>query len=295
MTRIKDFIKRYPVLTYFALTFIFTWGCMVMVIYPGGFPIKEEQFATAGALVYVAMLVGPSGAGILLTGLLDGRAGFRELLSRLIKWRVGVRWCAVALLTAPLLISMILLGLSLISSEFQPTIFTSDNKTAVVLIAIVVGLAVGFFEELGWTGFAMPRLRQHYGVLTTGLTIGFVWGAWHFLPFWESDTFSGVFPLFLLILRLFFWLPPYRVLMVWVYDNTESLLVSALMHASLVASLTIFVPAELSGTTLMIWILAWAVALWIVVAMVAMSNGWRTSDSLPKGKWLNNVKNHLVT
>jgi membrane protease YdiL (CAAX protease family) len=138
---------------------------------------------------------------------------------------------------------------------------------------MAVGLAVGLFEELGWTGFAVPHMRQHYGLLTTGLTVGIVWGAWHFLPFWESDTFSSVSPLFLLILRLFFWLPPYRVLMVWVYDKTESLLVSVLMHASLVASLTIFVPVELSGTTLMIWILAWSATLWIVVAAVAMLNG----------------------
>ncbi len=223
--------------------------------------------------MYVAMLVGPSGASLLLTGLLDGRAGFRELFSRLIKWRASVRWYAVALLTAPLLSTAILLGLSLVSSEFQPAILKSDNKSAVVLTAIAVGLAVGLFEELGWTGFAVPRMRQHYGVLTTGLTVGIVWGAWHFPPFWESDTFSSVFPLFLMILRLFFWLPPYRVLMVWVYDSTESLLVSVIMHASLVASLTIFVPVELSGTTLMIWILAWSATLWIVVAAVAILNG----------------------
>jgi membrane protease YdiL (CAAX protease family) len=191
----------------------------------------------------------------------------------LIKWRISARWYAVAILTAPLLITPILLGLSLISSEFQPAIFISDNKSAVVLTAVAVGLAVGFFEELGWTGFAVPRMRQHEGVLATGLIVGIVWGAWHFLPFWEGDTFSGLFPLLLLILRLFFWLPPYRVLMVWVYDNSESLLLCVLMHASLVASLTIFVPGELSETSLMIWILAWSAALWIVVAAVAVFNG----------------------
>ena len=277
MTTIKNLIKSYPVLTYFALTFIFTWGCMALAVYPGGFPITEEQFQTSGALVYLAMLVGPAGAGILLTGLLDGRTGFRKLLSRLIKWRVRVRWYAVALLTAPLMISIILLGLSLFSSEFQPAIFSSGGRPAIVLSAVVVGLVVGLFEELGWTGFAVPRLTPRYGVLNTGLIVGIVWGAWHFLPFWEDDTFSAIIPLFLLILRLFAWLPAYRVLMVWVYDHTESLLVSVLMHASLVASLTIFVPAQLAGKTLIIWILAWAAALWIVVAAVAISNGWRLS------------------
>ena len=55
MTTFKNFTKYHPVLTYFALTFIFTWGCMAMAVYPEGFPIKEEQFETNGALVYVAI------------------------------------------------------------------------------------------------------------------------------------------------------------------------------------------------------------------------------------------------
>jgi membrane protease YdiL (CAAX protease family) len=272
MNTIKHFIKSYPVLTYFVLTFIFTWGCMATAVYPDGFPIPEEQFQTSGALVYVAMLIGPSGAAILLTGLLDGRAGFRELIGRLLKWRVSIRWYAVALLTAPLLMTTILLVLSIISPEFQPTIFTPDGNPAMVLSAVVAGLAVGLFEEIGWTGFAVPRLRSRYSVLNTGLLVGVVWGAWHFLPFWESDTFSALFPLFLLILRLFSWLPPYRVLMVWVYDHSESLFLSILMHASLMAGLTILVPADLAGMSLMIWILAWAAALWIGVAVVTMVN-----------------------
>jgi len=278
MTRIKRFIKRHPALTYFALTFAFTWGCMAIAVYPGTFPISGEQFETAGALVYVAMLIGPSGAAILLTGLLDGKAGFRELLSRLIRWRVGARWYAVALLTAPLMITTILLGLSLISPEFKPPIFTSDNKSSIVLSAIAAGLAVGLFEELGWTGFSVPRLKRHYGVLNTGLIVGIVWGAWHFLPFWESDTFSAPLPLVLLLGQLFSWLPPYRILMVWVYDRTESLLVSVLMHASLMAGLNVLVPVELSRATLLTWILTWAVALWVVVAALVLASGWRHSS-----------------
>jgi len=266
MTTIKSFIQKHAVLTYFVLTFIFTWGCMALAVYPGGFPISDEQFETAGALVYVAMLVGPTGAGLLLTGFLDGRVGLRKLFSRLIRWRVNARWYAVALLTAPLLIITVLLGLSQVSSEFLPAIFMSDNKTAVILSSVAAGLAVGLFEELGWTGFAVPRLRQRYGVLTTGLIVGIVWGAWHFPPFWKSDTFSAAVPLILLLGQLFSWLPPYRILMVWVYDRTGSLLVSVLMHASLMASLNALVPGELSGSALLTWIFAWATALWIVVA-----------------------------
>ena len=248
---------------------------MALAVYPGGFPITDEQFEKAGALVYMAMLVGPSMASLLLTGLLDGRAGFRDLFSRLFKWQIGVRWYAVALLTAPLMITTILFGLSLLSPEFRPAIFTSNDKAAVLLPAVAAGIAVGLFEELGWTGFAVPRLKQRFGVINTGLIVGIVWGAWHFPPFWKSDTFSAAVPLVLLLGQLFSWLPPYRVLMVWVYDQTESLLVSVLMHASLMASLSIFVPAQLSGTTLLTWIFSWAVVLWVTVAMFASSKSSR--------------------
>ena len=282
MTSIKGFIRRHSVLTYFVLTIIFTWGCMALAVYPGGFPITDEQFETSGALVYVAMLVGPSVAGILLTSLLDGRAGLRELLSRLTKWRVGIRWYVVALLIAPLLITSILYRLSFISTEFQPAIFTSENKAAVLLPAIAAGLAVGLFEELGWTGFAVPRLKQRFGVINTGLIVGIVWGAWHFPPFWKSDTFSTTLPLILLLGQLFSWLPPYRILMVWVYNRTESLLVSVLMHASLMASLSIFVPAELSGKGLLTWIFSWAVVLWVTVAIFASSKSIRLASQQDK-------------
>lgn len=272
MTTLKAFIKRHSVLIYFVLTFVITWGCMAMVIGPGGFPITAEQFETVGPLVYVGMFIGPSVAGILLAGLVYGRAGLRVLLSRLLNWRVGARWYAVALLATPLLATTILLALSLFSPEFLPAIFTSDDKPALLLSAVVIGLMVGIFEELGWTGFAVPQMRLRYGVLTTGTVVGLLWGAWHFLPFWESDSFSGAFPLVLLIGRLFFWLPPYRILMVWVYDRTESLLVTILMHASLDVSMLILPSMELSGMALLTWILVWAVVLWIAVAAIAVAN-----------------------
>lgn len=70
-----------------------------------------------------------------------------------------------------------LLTLSLTSTEFLPGVFTTDDKASLLLFGIVAGLAVGIFEELGWTGFAIPRLRLRYSVFGTGLTVGVLWGA----------------------------------------------------------------------------------------------------------------------
>ena len=77
---------------------------------------------------------------------------------------------------------------------------------------------------------------------------------------------------------LFSFLPPYRVLMVWVYERTNgSLLVAMLMHASLVAFWIISTPVGIAGMPLMTWYLVWAAVLWVVVAVVAVANGGRLS------------------
>jgi len=268
----KSFIKRNSVLLYFILTFAITWGCMALLASPTGFPLTEEQLEAMGPLVYVGMLIGPCVTGILLTGLEAGKAGFRELRTQLFRWRVGLHWYAVALLATPLLATCILLVLSLSSSEFLPGIFTTDDKASLLIMGVGVGLFVGLFEEIGWIGFIVPRMRQRYSVLTTGIIVGVLWGAWHFPPFWESNTFSGAFPLFLLIVRLFAWLPPYRVLLVWVYDRTESLLITILMHASLDFTMLVLPSTTLSGNYLVSWIMVWSIVLWGLVALISKHN-----------------------
>jgi uncharacterized protein len=228
--------------------------------------------------LYPVLIVGPSVAGILLTALLYGRAGLSEFRSRLLKWRVGARWYVVALLTAPLSVTAAVLALSLSSSEFVPSILTTSHKTSLLLMGIFAGLMVGIFEELGWTGFAIPRMKLRYGILGTGLIVGVLWGAWHFPPFfWGSGAASGTLPLALFLpVLLFTWLPAYRVLMVWVYDRTESLLVAMLMHVSLVASNVILVPLA-TGVALVTYDLVWAAVLWVVVGAVAVANGGHLS------------------
>src|SRR5688572_1424706 len=91
-----SFITRHPLLTYFALTFAIAWVGFVLVVGPGGFPGTGSQFDALLPFVASAMLAGPAVAGLLLTVLLSGTAGLRELLSRLLRWRVGARWYVAA-------------------------------------------------------------------------------------------------------------------------------------------------------------------------------------------------------
>jgi hypothetical protein len=112
MISIKSFTKKNALAIYFLLTFTLSWGCMSLMISPYSFPLTPEQSDAVGPLLYVGMLVGPSVSGFILIGLVDGKAGYRELFSRLTKWRVGIRWYVAAILGTPLLATIVLLALS---------------------------------------------------------------------------------------------------------------------------------------------------------------------------------------
>jgi len=253
---------------YFFLTFALSWGVMSMMITPYSFPLTSEQSNAVGPMLYVGMLVGPSVSGLLMIGILDGKTGYRELFSRLTKWRVGVQWYAAAILGTPILATIVLLALSLGSPEFIPALLTSEDKTNLLIMGISIGLMVGLFEEIGWTGFSVPQLRKRYNIQRTGLIVGLIWGAWHFPLFWGINSFSAGLPLAVLIGQLFAWLPAFRTALVLVHDQTKSLLVTILMHASLVFTTLTLPSMGLSGVNLLIWLFAWGTALWGLMTVI---------------------------
>jgi membrane protease YdiL (CAAX protease family) len=280
MKTIKAFIKGHPLLSFYALAFAITWGGLIMAV---GGPSKilgsPDLLGTRFAFVMLAWLAGPSVASVLMTGIVYGRKGLRDLFARMTRWRVGARWYVVALLTAPLLVTAILFALSLSSPDYLPTILTTSDKGALLLQGIVGTFVGGIFEELGWTGFATPTLlrRMRYGVLATGLFVGVLWGVAHLpLYYWgASGDLSGAFLLAVVAANVLAWFPPYRVLMVWVYDRTESLLLAMLMHGSATGSLVIL--ASLAGMALFTFLLAFGAVLWVVVGAVALAKGGRLS------------------
>jgi membrane protease YdiL (CAAX protease family) len=286
MTSIKAFIKRHPVLTYFALTFAISWGGILVVIGgPSRILRTSEQFDTLLPTVIMAILAGPCVSGILLTALFEGRAGLRDLRSKLLRWRLGIRWYAIALIAAPLMMLAIYLILSSLSPKFLPGIFAAENKQSHLLMGLVTGLMAGFFEELGWTGFATPRLRQRYSILGTGLIVGVPWAIWHILPaLWlgfASGTINGALSTVSYLLDPFLFLVASRVLIVWVYDRTRgSLLLAMLMHMSLTSSARIITPAGIVGGPLMLFGIIWAAVIWGIVALVILAKGdakWQAS------------------
>jgi membrane protease YdiL (CAAX protease family) len=221
-------------------------------------------------------MLGPAVAGITMTAVVDGVAGLRHLLAGLRRWRVGGRWYAVALLTAPLVSTSIALALSLTSPAFLPGIVTADDKLSLTLLALVGALTVPVFEEIGWTGFVMPRLLLRHGIVATGLLMGVLWGLWHLPLFAGNASSSGsVHPGLLLVALLFAWFVPFRVLMVWLYDRTQSLLLVMLMHAPLVASMYVLRAESASPEETFASLIGSGAAYWAIVVVVAIANHGR--------------------
>jgi hypothetical protein len=204
-----------------------------------------------------------------LTGLVYGRAGLRQFLYRLLKWRVAARWYAVALLTAPLLMMAVLLALSLFSREFVPGIFTSNDRATLLLVSIATAVGVGFFEELGWNGIRDPRTEaalrcDQYGTHCRRV-VGRVALACVRLD--RRHGFRGA------LLR---WLParcfPIPDALQGAHGvgvrRTASLLVAMFMHGSLTASARICAVRPRFGLGSTTWVIIVAVLLVVLAAMV---------------------------
>jgi len=252
-------LRRHPLLGYLALTFAISWGGILIVLVATGFELSVPPPTELG-IIFVLMLLGPSVSGLTLIALLDGRAGLRELWSRLIRWKVGAGWYAVALLTAPLL----LLAILLLLAGFVSPAFAPGFQWAL----LAVGLIAGGFEEIGWTGFATPRLLTRHRLWLAGLTLGFVWALWHALVAfrYNAGAMGGAWVLEFAIVYLAT-LTPYRLLMTWVYANTSSLPLAVLMHASYTGSLLALFPTTTFAQGL-VWQAAFAALLWIAAALV---------------------------
>jgi membrane protease YdiL (CAAX protease family) len=258
-------IEHHPLLSYFGIAYGITWGAILFFLASKGFQFTALQVQDASLLfviVFVAMLLGPSIAGVVLTAVLGGHKGLQDLWARIRHFRVGLPWYAVSLLTIPVLTLVIFLILG---------VFVSPNYAPSFRIALgIAGLLAGCFEEIGWTGFATPRLLNKHDPVKAGFFLGILWAFWHMLADF-SGNISNLSLMQWIAWFVIYWVLPltaYRILMTWVYSHTQSVFLAQLMHASYTGWLIVLSP-ETPNTDLL-WEAIFAAILWIFVGILAL-------------------------
>lgn len=260
-----DGIRRWPLRWYFGLAFGVSWGGILIILGTHGFRFSALGTTREYALIFAAMALGPSTSGLMLTALLGGHAGLRKLWSRMTRWRVDGRWYAIALLTTPLILIPILSTMS--------TVLNSAYTPRFQLALFPIGLIAGALEEIGWSGFATPRLLQNHKLPEVGIGLGIIWAIWHMLADYSGNITTMGSDWFLWF--SVFWvatLPPYRLLMTWVYANTESVLIAALMHAGYTGWLLVLSPA-VSVQQGLVWQATFAAVLWMLAGTIVILGG----------------------
>lgn len=194
-------LRRCPFITFLVLTILISW-----------FPWFIGQ---GGILVF-----GPSIAGVVLTAILHGKEGLRDLTKRAIRGKTSIKWWAVALFL-PFLIILVSIVVNVLIGQKLPkfTFFRQEWYMAPVFFLItIIGGPLG--EEFGWRGFALPYLQSKRGPMLASGVIGIVWGLWHIPQFFLPGSFHyilgiGLLPLYVLgEITL-------SIMMTWIYNKTK--------------------------------------------------------------------------
>jgi len=184
-------------------------------------------------IVYILAAWSPNISAIIVLGLVirDGPS-IRKLLEGWAKWRISVTWYLAALL--PLAVGIVSTGIYYLTSGTAPSFPVSALTYLMGLLMCTITGATG--EELGWRGFALPRMQSKIGALSSSILLGLIWAGWH-IPYWPIP---GWFPKMQSIPFLAFTLQSIAksVIMTWTYNNTKgSVLIASLFHLVLNYSL----------------------------------------------------------
>ncbi len=231
---VRSLTERHQALVVSVLAYLITWLILMPYVLGG------TTFAAIPLGLRFVAGCGGSLAGLVTAALAGGGKGVKELLRRVVLWRVGWRWYLAAILGPPAifaagLAARALLGLPAWAAPGDPLEavgFPGLSVPARVAFAFLLNILVmgGLPEELGWRGVALPALQRRHSALVASLILGLVHGFWH-LP---GLLIPGSFQSATAIVPYVFGLLPWTILWTWLFNNTRgSLLLAILWHASL--------------------------------------------------------------
>ena len=228
-------MRQHPLFSFFSMAYAFSWIILIPFVLSEWGVLPNAKFY---AIFFVLNpFVGPTLAAYIMTRLTEGKAGLLSLISRLKQWRVGWQWYVFTLLGIP---AVLLLGISVLPGALA----SFRGLSPAFLIGYPISFIVIFFvggplgEEIGWRGFALPRMQSRYGSLRATLLLGVLWTFWHLPHFLTSAQRGGPgtgLSIFYINLPIFFLMVmAITIIFTWVFNHTQgSLFIAILLHASI--------------------------------------------------------------
>lgn len=274
-TNSSNWITRRQILLFFLLTFAISWAIWI--------PATISKLNGENTVLAPEGLVGgiarwtPGLVAILLSFLGFGKIGIGKLFQAIKIWRAGLFWYIFVLLFQ---VGIFYLGKALdtmlgYSYEVISPLVSVYGSQAVFMAPIVILFAFpgAFAEELGWRGYALPKLQNNLNALLSSIVVGIFWGAWHiplliYFGNLEAKDFAG----YLLAVVNFI---PVAILYTWIYNNTKgSLLLITFFHIGQQLSNNLLGTLPTYSDDILMWIIA--------VVIIGIEGVGSLSRRLPK-------------
>jgi len=213
-------LRRHPLTVFFVLALGATWAVWIprAAGVPMGIIAELSTWIVALAAVLAAALTG-------------GRDAVKDLGARLLRWRVGLRWYVLVILgpaAFALTSAGVFLALGGTWSQAVPG-FLTGNLAFLPLFILLAALTDGLGEEVGWRGFALPRLLVHHTPWLATLILAGLWALWHAPLLWTQGRVLYGQPWWLFVLDI----AAKAIIFSWVFLRTRgSLLIAVLLHAT---------------------------------------------------------------
>jgi membrane protease YdiL (CAAX protease family) len=241
-----EVLRQHPLFFFFLLAYAISWLLFIPYV------LAEWGFipGNLSLFFYILHTFGPALAAILMTSLIAGKTGLHELRQRIRQWRAPWQWYLFILVGIPALLMIgILLQPGALGGFHDLTPLLLVSYPFLYIATCFGGGPLG--EEVGWRGFALPRMQSRFGPLWGTLLLGLLWSCWHLSDFLTASkgggqdtgwaTFLTNFPIFTLsVVSL-------AVLMTWIYNHTGgSIFTAILAHASVNILEVLLIPRYLS-------------------------------------------------
>lgn len=232
-------------IAFFVIAFVITWAAWI--------PVFSHPDQVPSQITFIGLFA-PAISALIVAGLANGKADVVRVLKKYFTWRLDVKGSLLAFLLIPVI--FLISALLITKANFQGLF--NANSWLFIAASFLFLVVINSGEEIGWRGFALPRLQGILGnPLLASLILGIIWGVWHLPEYLNPAQSSFPFPVFLLFTT------GISILYTILYNRSSgSILVAVILHAS-----TDIMPRILNiavfSTAIWLWItgLTWVAAL----------------------------------